>query len=402
MREAEPQATFCVMPNAGWPERANGRIIYSDNPQYFANYAQAFKQAGASIIGGCCGTTPQHIAAARDALALNQHSETTIDSIQPLRSPDPSIHTSQEPTQLANKLRDGHFVISVEMNPPHGFSTHKLLAGARMLVDSGADLINLPDSPMSRMRMSPWAACQLIQSEVGVETILHFPTRGRNLLRVQSDLLAAHALDVRNIFVVMGDPTSIGDYPEATDSYDVVPSGLIHLINQGFNTGVDHAGTEIEDATCFFVGCALNLAAKDLQRETRILNRKIKAGAHFALTQPLYDPDLLHRFQAEYHHNYGDLEIPILIGILPIFNSRHASFLHHEVPGIYIPQSIRDQIAAAKGDAPGEGVRIAIDTLKTVAPHVHGTYLMSAFGRYDLVAEVIEQIREHPPLNDLC
>jgi homocysteine S-methyltransferase len=293
-------------------------------------------------------------------------------------------------------------VISVEMNPPHGFSTHKLIAGARMLVEAGADTINLPDSPMARMRMSPWAACQLIQSKVGVETILHFPTRGRNLLRVQSDLLAAHALDVRNIFVVMGDPTSIGDYPEATDSYDVVPSGLIHLIHQGFNAGVDHAGTEMGDATCFFIGCALNLRAKDLAREARVLNRKIEAGAHFTLTQPLYDPNLLHRFKNVYTEAYGELNIPVLVGILPIYGARHASFLHHEVPGIHIPEDIHKRIAAAGDNAPGEGVRIATELLKEIKPHVQGTYIMSAFGRYDLVAEIIESIRDQPPLSDPC
>jgi len=402
MRAAEPQVHFCVMPNAGWPERSNGRIIYSDNPQYFANYAKAFKRAGASIIGGCCGTTPQHIAAARDALENTHSSEQPHPPIQLTNIPDLSIPSTQTPTQLATKLKDGHFVITVEMNPPHGFSTHKLLAGARMLIEAGADTINLSDSPMARMRMSPWAACQLIQSKVGVETILHFPTRGRNLLRVQSDLLAAHALDVRNIFVVMGDPTSIGDYPEATDSYDVVPSGLIHLIHQGFNSGVDHAGTELGDTTSFFVGCALNLAATDLEREARVLNRKIEAGAHFALTQPIYDPEFLHRFNAEYTKKYGELSIPILIGILPIYNARHATFLHHEVPGIHIPDSIRERISAAGNDAPEEGIKIAAEILNNLKPQVQGAYIMSAFGRYDLVAEVIDAIRGHSPMSDPC
>jgi homocysteine S-methyltransferase len=252
------------------------------------------------------------------------------------------------------------------------------------------------------MRMSPWAACQLIQNKLGVETILHFPTRGRNLLRIQSDLLAAHALDVRNVFVVMGDPTSIGDYPEATDSYDVVPSGLIRLIQQGFNAGVDHAGSEIGDATNFFVGCALNLAAKDLAREIRVLNRKISAGAHFILTQPLYDPKFLEKFQTAYAEQFGELNRPILVGILPIYNPRHASFLHNEVPGIYISGEIRERIASAGEDASKEGVRVAIELLEELKPHVQGAYIMSAFGRYDLVAEVIEATRDKSPASESC
>ncbi len=191
---------------------------------------------------------------------------------------------------------------------------------------------------MARMRMSAWAVCDVVQRKVNVETTLHFPTRGRNLLRVQGDLLAAHALGIRNVFVVMGDPTAIGDYPEAMDNYDLVPSGLIKLIKQGFNMGVDHSGTTIGQPTNFFVGAALNLCPPDPENEIKNLHRKVKAGADFFLTQPIYaaedGPKLLEAYEAK----HGPLKQPVLVGILPLVSVRHANFLHHEVPGIFIPE----------------------------------------------------------------
>ncbi len=294
------------MPNAGWPERVAGRIMYPATADYFADYAVAFCQAGAAIIGGCCGTTPEHIAQMRASLDAG---------VEPCLSEESSLveeaslefaRADLKPTELERKLSSKHFVLAVEMDPPRSFSTHKLIAGASLLAEAGADVINVADSPMARMRMSPWAACQLIQRDVGMETVLHFPTRGRNLLRVQGDMLAAHAMGVRNIFVVMGDPTAIGDYPEAMDNYDLVPSGLISLIQQGFNSGVDLSGADIGEATSFFVGCALNLSAQDPRRELRLLRKKIQAGADFALTQPVYEPQHAAEFISLYQQEYGE------------------------------------------------------------------------------------------------
>jgi methionine synthase / methylenetetrahydrofolate reductase(NADPH) len=244
------------------------------------------------------------------------------------------------PTQLAQKLAQGKFVVAVEMDPPRGLSTHKLLAGASLMAEAGADVINVADSPMARMRMSPWAVCNLIQRKAGVETVVHFPTRGRSLLRVQGDLLAAHALDVRNVFVVMGDPTAIGDYPDAMDNYDVVPSGLIKLIKQGFNSGIDHAGANIGQPTTFFVGSALNLNPPDPEREVKALRRKLRAGADFLLTQPIFEPQLAQAFLKTYEDQHGALGIPLLVGFLPLVTPRHAAFLDNEVPGITIPDEI--------------------------------------------------------------
>ena len=248
MRAEMPGAVCSVMPNAGWPEQVGGRIMYPAPPEYFGEYALAFCEAGASLVGGCCGTTPQHIQSMSLAIAANSPGCVPENGII-LTSPSEEPVSAEQPTQLAEKLAAGKFVVAVEMDPPRGLSTHKLIAGASLLAESGADVINVADSPMARMRMSPWAVCSLIQIGVGVETVLHFPTRGRSLLRVQGDLLAAHALGVRNVFVVMGDPTAIGDYPNAMDNYDLVPSGLIKLIKQGFNTGVDHAGSGLRRPT---------------------------------------------------------------------------------------------------------------------------------------------------------
>jgi len=259
-------------------------------------------------------------------------------------------------------------------------------------------VINVADSPMARMRMSAWAVAHLIQREVRLETVLHFPTRGRNLLRVQGDLLAAHALDVRNVFVVMGDPTSIGDYPTAMDNYDVVPSGLIKLIKQGFNAGVDHSGASLGQPTSFLVGCAVNLAAADPDKEARTLHRKIEAGADFALTQPVYDAGSARDFVTRYQAVYGPLRLPVLVGVLPLFNARHAAFLHNEVPGITIPPDLRERMAAAGDDGPAEGVRLASALLAELRGVVQGAYLMPPFGRYDLAAEILDSVKAGSPV----
>jgi homocysteine S-methyltransferase len=390
-QEGERRPYFSVMPNAGWPEQVGGRIMYPANPEYFGEYALSFCEAGASLVGGCCGTTPAHIAAMRQA--LDRRAEGCGPNYAELSLPveGEELQEAGEATSpLAQKLEAGQFVVSVEMDPPRGLSAHKLLAGASLLAEAGADVINMADSPMARMRMSPWAVCELVQRQVGVDTTLHFPTRGRNLLRVQGDLLAAHALGIRNVFVVMGDPTAIGDYPNAMDNYDLVPSGLIKLIKRGFNAGVDHAGADIGQPTSFFVGCALNLCPPDFEAEVKNLRRKLAAGADFVLTQPVFDPQAARRFLEDYAGRHGPLEAPVLVGVLPLYGVRHATFLDNEVPGITIPQGLQQRLQAAGEDAPKEGVRIAIELIEQMKEWAQGVYLMPAFSRYDLAAEVIE------------
>jgi homocysteine S-methyltransferase len=298
-----------------------------------------------------------------------------------------------QPTEFAQKLSRAKFAIAVEMDPPRGLSIHKLLAGASLLAEAGADVINVADSPMARMRMSAWAVCDVVQRKANVETTLHFPTRGRNLLRVQGDLLAAHALGIRNLLIVMGDPTAIGDYPEATDNYDLVPSGLIRLIKQGFNAGVDHAGTSIGQPTNFFVGAALNLSAPDPEQEIKNLHRKVHAGADFFLTQPIYRPEDGHNLLAAYERKYGRLEKPVLVGILPLVGLRHANFLNHEVPGISIPDETIGRLKRVGEDVAREGVSIAIELIEQIRQWAQGVYLMPQFSRYDLIAEIIEKVK---------
>lgn len=393
MRAAVPDGRFSVMPNAGWPQQAGGRIMYPAGSEYFGEYALAFWQAGANVIGGCCGTTPAHIQAmsraiqnAPDTIAAANSSLTVVDR-------DEVQAAEQQPTELAQKLAEKRFVIAVEMDPPRGLTTQKLLAGASLLAEAGADVIDVADSPMARMRMSPWAVCSLIQRKVGIETVLHFPTRGRNLLRVQGDLLAAHALGVRNVFVVMGDPTAIGDYPDAMDNYDLVPSGLIKLIKQGFNAGVDHSGTDIGQPTSFFVGCALNLTPSNPAEEIKNLRRKLKAGADFILTQPVYNPEAAHAFLDLYTAEYGPLPVPVFVGILPLVTARHAAFLDQEVPEIQIPPSILSRMEKAGDHSHFAGIEIAVELIEQFRSFTQGIYLMPSFNRFDYAAEIIETVR---------
>lgn len=392
MKQVAPDLLFSVMPNAGFPQSIGGRVMYPATVDYFADYALTFKAMGASIIGGCCGTGPDHIAAMREALD---------DKSRPL----PHIHVqeiaSEEvsglpegPTELAHKLLTHEFVISVEMAPPRSYTPQKLLAAAQLLQDAGAHIINVADSPTARMRMSPWAICHLLHSQLGMETVLHFPTRGRNLLRVQGDLLAAHTLGLRNLFVVMGDPTHIGDYPNAMDNYDVAPSALIRLIKQGLNHGMDQAGNSIGQPTSFNVGCALNMCADDLDREVKLTMKKIENGADFALSQAVFQPERIEQFHQRYRELAGEpFTLPVLMGVMPLYSIKHASFLHNEVPGIEIPDSLFKRLEDAGNNAAQEGVKIAAELLARMNGHVQGAYIIPAYGRYDLAAEVIDSIR---------
>ena len=393
MHTAVPTARFSAMPNAVWPEQVGGRIKYPASANYFGDYALAFQKEGAVLIGGCCGTTPQHIAAMRQTLERRQEEDVTSEAMLGLVESEARETSPETPSQLAEKIASGQFIVSVEMDPPRGLSTHKLLAGASLLAEAGADVINVADSPMARMRMSPWAVCSVIQRQFNIETVLHFPTRGRNLLRVQGDLLAAHALGIRNVFVVMGDPTEIGDFPDAMDEFDLVPSGLVKLIKQGFNAGLDHAGVEIGQPTSFFVGCALNLAPQDVAQEIKNLQRKVKAGADFVLSQPVYQPEIARSFLERFTAQAGKLDIPVLVGVLPLYSPRHACFLNNEVPGIAIPEKIQRRLHKAGENASQEGIQVALELIEEMRSWASGIYLMPAFNRYDLAAELIEAVK---------
>jgi methionine synthase I (cobalamin-dependent)/5,10-methylenetetrahydrofolate reductase len=390
VRKLAPDMLISASPNAGWPEQMQGgRVMYPATPDYFGDYARAFVNAGVNLIGGCCGTTAAHIKAMRQAIDTPGDTPVAMPEIRIISRPETTVVTGDQPTRLAQHLAGDELILTVEMDPPKGVAAGRLLAGAKMLREAGATFLNIADSPLARMRMSAWAAAYLVQKDVGLETVLHFPTRGRNLLRIQGDLLAAHAMGIRNLFVTMGDPTRIGDFPEATDTYDIVPTGLIELIKKQFNEGLDKAGQSIDQPTSFVVGCALSLTPKDVDAEIKLLRKKVEHGADFALTQPVFDPDAAIHFLATYEQIYGEPAPPILAGIKPLYNSRNAEFLHNEVPGIIIPDDKRERMRRA--DKPmTEGVQIAREIAETLRPHVRGFYIMPAFGRYDLVADVLD------------
>jgi homocysteine S-methyltransferase len=393
MHDVAPDLPLSAVPNAGWPEHTEGgRVLYPATPSYFGDYARAFAEAGAALIGGCCGTDDTHIAAMRTALDNPGPPQHELPSI-PLtaRKKGLGVHAEQ-PTRLARFLEQGRFVVTVEMRPPKGIATQRLLAGAHTLKEAGADFLDVADSPLARMRMSAWAAAQLIQREVGLETILHFPTRGRNLLRIQGDLLAAYAMNVRNLFVVMGDPTHIGDYPEAMDNYDIVPTGLIQLITERLNAGVEQSGESLDRPTNFVVGCALSLQPQEPERQLRLFKKKVRNGADFALTQPVFNPGAAREFIQRCEAELGEEMIPVFAGIQPLYNSNNAGFLHNEVPGISISAEHRERMQTA-ADPQKEGVRIAQEILEEIRPDVQGVYLIPQFGRYNLVADVLDVVK---------
>ncbi len=388
-----PDCLLSVMPNAGWPEEIAGRTMYSATPEYFGGYARAFVEAGARLVGGCCGTTAEHIRAMRVALDEGELRPVPVNVEPATQSADSVPPVREHSTALAQKLASDDFIVGVEMSPPRGYAPHKVLAGARLLAEAGADVINVADAPLARMRMSAWAVAHLLQRKVGAEAVLHFPTRGRNLLRVQGDLLAAHALGVRNLFVIMGDPTSVGDYPQAMDSYDLAPSALIELVKRRFNSGRDHAGQSLGEPTRFVVGCAVNMCARDRERELRVLRRKVRSGADFALTQPVFSAQNAHEFIQGFQAIHGEVMLPIMVGVLPLHSERHACFLHNEVPGVEIPATVMERMASA-GDAPAEGVRIALELLAELCetPGVRGVYLVPPFGHYEIAAEIMQAL----------
>ena len=384
-----------IQPNAGWPQRMGPRLVYPATPEYFGDYARRFLNVGATLVGGCCGTTPQHIRAMRAVLdEAELHRVTRVQVSVPrggaLAEAVPSEPIA--PTALAQKFADKKFVIAVEVDPPRGHNANRIIEAARELKHAGFDVVNIADTPMARMRMSAWALAYLIQRDTQLETVLHFPTRGRNLLRVQSDLLAAHALGVRNLLVLMGDPPSVGDYPEAGDQHDIVPSGLVKLIKGSLNSGTDSAGISIGTATTFHVGVAVNFYPPDLEREIKTFRKKIVAGADFAVSQPIFDVTPVRSFLQRYRDQFGEVPIPIMGGVLPPASLRNAEFLHNELPSIILPEWTLERMRKAS-DGRKEGIKIAREALEELRELVQGVYVMPMFGRYDSAAEVIEVVK---------
>jgi methionine synthase I (cobalamin-dependent)/5,10-methylenetetrahydrofolate reductase len=375
------------MPNAGLPERVGGRLVYTSGPEYFADCAAQAVAAGVRIIGGCCGTRPHHVATMRARLSA--------PGIAPapgrVRAPRPDEAPVARPpaSRLASRLGSGRFAVSVELTPPRGIDPRKMLDGARLLKEAGVEFANITDSAMARLRMGVMSCAALVQQQVGLEAIAHFTCRDRNVMAIQSELIGAHALGVRNVLALRGDPPRVGDYPNATPVWDVNAVGLITIL-ASMNQGVDANGTPIGEGASFFIGAAVNPTADDPERELRLLRRKLAAGASFIVTNPIYDPRAFERLR----EIAAEVEVPILVGVMPLVSSRHAEYLHHEVPGMVIPERVRERIANAGARAPEVGVGMAVEFLDAARTHVQGAYVIPAAGRYDLAARVVGAVQE--------
>jgi methionine synthase / methylenetetrahydrofolate reductase(NADPH) len=402
---------FSAQPNAGLPTRIGNRFFYVATPDYFADYALRFAKAGVRLIGGCCGTTPHHIAAMRKALDGHYGMRTSIttDTPEKLLQPQAVVVSNGQATiarlleeevilpqhgsmtRLQEKLAAGEFVVSVELDPPKGLNPAKILEGAALLQEAGVHCINIADSPMARIRMSCIALARLIQDHLGIETIIHFTTRDRNLMALQSELLGAHALGIRNILALTGDPLRVGDYPNTTGVWDLDSVGLIQAI-RGMNEGHDAAGSSIGAKSSFHIGAALNLNMTEEQTDQEIekYQRKIEAGAQFIMTQPIYELAPLLRFL----DRVGQPPIPMLLGCIPLHSSRHAEFLHNEVPGITIPEDVRMRMRAAGERGHEEGLKLAEELLTAVRSMVQGVYLMPSYGRYDVVSKLTTMLNQ--------
>lgn len=394
-----------AQPNAGLPRRVEGRFAYMATPEYFLVYARRLYKAGVRGVGGCCGTTPEHIKQIASAARMLRR-EVAPEGCSPPEAPGsatrdfppadepscaPGIRVTPlgEKGALGEKLAAKRFVVSVELNPPPGLTLDKVIAGARGLRDGGVDVINVADGPRATARMGNLALCHRIQQELGMPALMHVTTRDRNLLGLVAHLLAAHELGVKNLVVITGDPPKMGDFPDATAVYDLDSVGLLRLIN-GFNRGFDPGNKPLGEATSFLCATGVEPAAADYDHELARLVAKRDAGAELVMTQPVYDPVVLDRFLDDVR----PLGIPVLVGLLPLASYRNAEFLHNEVPGMSIPEPIRERMRRAGSGPEGreEGVRIAREMLEAVKDRVDGAYIMPPFGRHELALRVIEGI----------
>jgi methionine synthase / methylenetetrahydrofolate reductase(NADPH) len=382
-----------AQPNAGRPREIEGRNIYLSSPEYMASYARRFVANGVRLVGGCCGTTPEHVRHIKVAVrALNLASPAPAAAARKTGTPSatvapvtPVARTAK--SQLANALARREFVVSVELIPPRGHDAAVIVEQARQLRIHGVDFVNIPDGPRATARLSALAASLLVQQQAGIETILHYACRDRNLLGMQSDLLGAHSMGVRNLLIVTGDPPRVGDYPDATAVYDVDSIGLTNVIAR-LNRGLDIGEQPIGQPTAFHIGVALNPGAYDLTTELRRFEYKVQAGAEFAITQPVFDAKSF----GDVLKQIGGTPIPILAGIMPLESLRHAEFMANEVPGVHVPDAIVDRMrhAESEGRAQAEGVLIAREVAAGIRPLVQGLQISTAAGAVDAALQVME------------
>ncbi|HUH00467.1 MAG TPA: bifunctional homocysteine S-methyltransferase/methylenetetrahydrofolate reductase [Kofleriaceae bacterium] len=385
-----------VQPNAGLPSLVEGRTIYVANPEHFGVFARRMLKSGIKAIGGCCGTTPAHTRAMVGAVRMMSGSATPHARLQDQKTDQsrerpptlpPAAVPLGERSRLGARLSRGELAVSVELTSPGGTDIDKFLGSVRTLLAGGVDIINIADGPRATARIGNLAVCTRAQSQTGVEPILHVCCRDRNYLGLFSHLLGAHALGIRNLVIITGDPPKMGDYPFATPVYDVDSIGLLHMA-AGLNAGVDPAGKELGGHTSFVLATGAEPAALDYERELRRIELKRDAGAELIMTQPVYDPRTLERFLGD----ISPLGLPVMVGLLPLASHRNAEFLHNEVPGMSIPQIYRDRMARVGSgpDARAEGITIAREALAAVADKVAGAYIMPPFNRAESALAILE------------
>lgn len=383
---------LCIMPNAGRPQYTDGRMIYMSTPEYFSVYTRRFIDKGVRMMGGCCGTTPDHIAKMANSLAMKQtRIQHSINiGVKPVtEEPLPDPVPAAEKSRLAEKLHAGKQVVLVEMVPPRSIDITLPLEGAKLLKEHGVDAINIPDGPRASARMTGLALSVLLRNQVDIETVLHYTCRDRNLLGMQSDLLGAAAMGVRNILAITGDPPMIGDYPQATAVFDIDSIGLVHLIDN-LNHGIDMGEKRIGDPTSFFTGVGMDPNSVNPENEIHRLQLKKEAGAEYVITQPVFDVESLEAFLEK--ADMGDMFL--VAGIWPLVSLRNAEFMKNEVPGVFVPDSIIKRMAAfeTKEDQLKAGIEIAQAMVDRVLGFVQGIQVSAPFGRYKLAVEVAEAV----------
>ena len=380
-----------AMPNAGLPARVEGRNIYLCSPEYMAQYARRFLWAGVKVIGGCCGTTPEHIRQVRAEVRSLAPVHRRIEA--PVAEPEVKSRAREKVplekrSELGAKLASGRFVVFVEILPPRGVDASKEIAGARLCARHGVDCINVPDGPRASARMSAQVTCHLIQQQAGIEAVLHFCCRDRNILGIQSELLGAYSLGIRNLLCITGDPPRMGSYPEATAVFDVDSIGLTNIVNN-LNQGLDIGGNPMGSQTALVIGVGANPGALNLEEELRRFEWKVQAGAEFVVTQPVFDVRLLEGFL----RRIEGYRIPVIAGIWPLTSYRNAEFMVNElrvpVPDAFLERMRRAESAEA---ARREGVAIAQEMVRLVRPMVQGIQLSAPFGRYEMAVEVAEAV----------
>ena len=379
-----------IMPNAGRPQFVDGRTFYMSTPDYFQVYTKRFIEAGARILGGCCGTTPEHIHRMSEAMAQKQTRTTQSVHIRPKNIKETPLVEPvpvSEKSKFAKKIASGVYVSTVEMVSPKGLNIAKQLAGAIKLKENGVDAINIPDGPRASARMNGMALAVMLQEKVGIETILHYTCRDRNLLGMQSDFLGASVLGIKNILAITGDPPMMGDYPEATAVFDIDAIGLTHMLYV-LNHGQDIGSKPIGTPTAFFTGVGVDPNAVNLEHEIDRFKQKLDAGAEFAITQPVFDLNALKYFMDKISFS----KIPIIAGVWPLISLRNAEFMKYEVPGVSIPDFVMDRIGKydTKEDQLSAGLDLAKEMALEVRAFTQGIQMSAPFGRYELSLDVLE------------